>query len=365
MIKEGKFGVHETVCLLTIAVCNKIYFTAPGYVNRAVGSAAWYMTLVSAVVAIIMFTFIYLLLKRFPGKDLVEIYSRSMGRVAGFIFSFILMLTLLGYSSIFTREFSDVVKIYNYPNTPSSILMGAILAASAVAVYLGLETIARTAKLAAYFALFGLLLILVLASQYFKFAHILPILGYGIRETVITGVMRTSAYAEVTILAVFAGALQGSGHIRKAGYITLFISGIVLSLALLCYSMIFEYTSTTELSAPMYVMATLIKYGDFLQRLDPVFLVNWVITTVIYISFLLYSAISVYCKLFRIQDKKPVVIPMTVLAFTLAILPQDFTSVVTKYIQGIRIWANIPFFLFPFIALLVSLVRRKRGDINV
>lgn len=361
MLKEGKFGVQEAICLVSIAMCSKIFFTAPGYVTRSVGGAAWYMTLISCIFAAIFFSFICALLKRFPGKGIVEIYEITLGRVIGFMFSFILMATLLVYSGIFTREFVDVTKIYNFPNTPQSVLIGSLIFVAGASVFLGLETIARTAKLAAYSALFGLLLLFALSSSHFKLANLLPILGYGIDKTAATAILRSSAYAEVTLLAVFAGSLQGVRYIRKAGYISLVLSGILLSMGVLVFSMIFEYTSTVEITAPIYVVATLIKYGNFFQRLDPIFLFVWIITTVIYVSILLYSAVSVYCKMFRLQDKRPVIIPIAVIVFALAVLPKDFQSVVTQYIQGLRLLSNIPFFIFPLIALIAAVARKKKG----
>lgn len=362
MLKEGKFGVHEAICIATIAMCNKIFSTAPGSIMRSVGTAAWYTTLLSCACAAVFFTFIYLLLKRFPGKNIVEVYDLSLGRVTGFIFSFALMLTFLVYSGIYTREYVDILKIYNFEITPPSVLIGAIVIVVAISAFLGLETIARTAKLAAYFALFGFLLLLFLSSNYFRVAHILPVLGYGLGKTVATGILRSTAYAEVVVLAVFAGSLQGVRHIKKAGFISLFLSGFILSLAVLIFSLIFEYTSTEEITAPMYVMIRMIKYGNFFQRLDPLFLLLWVITTVIYISILFYVTVSIYCKMFRLQDARPVIIPMSVLVFAIAIFPKDFPSIVSEYVQRIRIWGNIPFFILPIIALIVAVLRKKKGD---
>lgn len=88
MIKEGKFGVNEAVCLVTMAICNKIFSTTPGYITRTIGNTGWYMTLISCATALVFFILIYLLLKRFPGKNIVEIYDASLGRAVGFIFSF-------------------------------------------------------------------------------------------------------------------------------------------------------------------------------------------------------------------------------------------------------------------------------------
>lgn len=362
MIKEGKIGVQEAICLVTIAIVNKIFFTSPGYLTRAVGNTGWYMTLIAMCSALVFFTFIYLLLKRFPGKNIVEIYDAVLGRIGGFLFSFILMASFLLYCGVLIREFVDVTKVYVFPITPPSALIGALLIVATFSVFLGLEAIGRTAKLFAYVALFGYILVVFLSSEHFNVAFLFPILGYGLDRTVTTGLMRSSAYAEVLILAVFAGSLQGSRHIKKAGYISLLLSGFLLSLGILCFTLEFEYTSVQEITAPIYIVVRIIKYGPFFQRLDPLFLFIWIITTIILVSSLFYTTVSIYCKIFRLQDKRPVIIPVGVLIFSVAIFPKDFPSVVSEYVQGARMYGNITFFIMPLMALVVALLRRKKGE---
>ena len=362
MIKEGKFGVYEAVCLVIIAICNKIFSTTPGYVTRTIGTTGWYMTLISCTTAIAFFALIYLLLKRFLGKNIVEIYDTSLGRVVGFVFSFLLMASFLLSVGIYAREFTEIMKTYALPATPPSVIIGTLIFTASVAVLLGLETIARVAKIALYPALLGYFLILVFSSEYFKLHNLFPILGYGLDKTVFTGILRASAYDEVTILAVFAGSLQGTAHIKKAGFTSLILSGFIISLGLLCFSLAFEYTSIQEITIVAYILTRGLKYGTFFQRMDPIFLLLWIITTTIYISILFYTTVSIYCKLFRLQDAKPVAIPMAVLAVSIAIIPKDFSSVLSVYVEGIRTYGNITFFIMPVIALIVAAIRKKKGE---
>lgn len=361
MIKEGKFGVHEATCLVTIAMTNKIFFSSPGFLTRSAGTSGWYLTIISTLVAVLGFVLTYLLLKRFPGKNVVQIYDIALGRLLGFIFSSTLMASFLVYAGMNTREFIDVIKVYSFPYTPPSFLIGSMLLIVAISAYLGIETIARVAKLAAYMALFAYLVLIVLSAGYSKFAHLFPILGYGMGKTVTTALSRTSAFGEVIILAVFAGSLQGASHIKKAGFISLILSGVLLSFAQLCFILVFSYTSTVEITAPLYVLVRLINYGSFFQRLDPLFLFLWVITTIVYISTLFYTTLSIYCKMFRLQDARPLIIPMAVIVFILALYPKDYSGVVTTYVPQLRTYGNFTFFIFPVIALIAAMIRKKKG----
>ncbi|HRU42329.1 MAG TPA: spore gernimation protein, partial [Candidatus Diapherotrites archaeon] len=59
---------------------------------------------------------------------------------------------------------------------------------------------------------------------------------------------------------------------------------------------------------------------------------------------------------------RPVAIPMAVLAVSVAIIPKDFSSVLSVYVEGIRTYGNITFFIMPVIALIVAAIRKKKGE---
>lgn len=359
MIKEGKFGVQEAVCLVVIATGNRVFFTAPTVVEQYVGTASWYMSIVSNITTIIFFTFIYFLLKRFPGKDILQIFSITFGKVLGFIFSFIYAGSFLAASGILLREFLEILKTYILPHTPISVLNGTMIIVIIAATFLGLETIARVAKFSAYFALFGYLMLLIFSSMDYKLSNLFPILGYGIGNTIMEGVTRSSAYSEVIVLAVFAGSLQGAEHIKKAGYISLVLSGVLVSVGIFCMSLIFPYYSFQELTDPLYTLATMITFGTFFQRLDPAFLFIWLIITVISSSLVFYCSVSSYCKTFKLQDPHPVILPMAVLLFVITMIPRDLPTIITEYIEVLRVYPIFLFYVLPLLTLIVAVLRKK------
>lgn len=361
MIKEGKIGVQEAICLSVIAISNRIFFTAPAVVDRAVGTAGWYMPLISAATAFLAFIFICMLLKRFPGKDLLEIFSISFGKVAGFIVSFTYSASFLVASGILVREFIDVLKIFIFTKTPQLALIAALVAVLAGAAYLGLESIARVARLATYILLFSLVALLIMASKSYKITNLFPIFGYGIDKTLIEGISRSSAYSEIIVLAVLAGSFQGVRHIKKAGNIALLMSSLIISSSIFFLQMAFPYETFQEQTVSLYILARLIKFGTFVQRLDPVLLFLWIATTIIASSIVFYCAVSSYCKTFRLQDTRPAIIPIGILLISVSIIPRDFTSVVDQYIELLRVFPIFLFYIIPLAALIVAAIRKKKG----
>lgn len=362
MIKEGKFGIQEAVCLTTITISAKVFFSSPAIIAGRVGTTGWYMTLISASVALCGFLVLTALLKRFPGRDLVEIYELSLGRVVGFVFSGILAMHLLFLCFTGLAEFNEVIRVYVFPLTPNWMIVGLFAVCVLSLGILGLESMARFSRLMFFIMLLGFLLVIALGSQNYDTNNLFPILGHGIDKTLMNGIARSSAYTEVIILAIFARSMQRIEHIKKEGIISLVLSAFYISGSILTFTLTFPYVVAQEITAPMYEMATLIDYSRHLQRVEPIFLFIWIISTLTSISILFYAFVWVYSKMFRLQDQKPIVLGGTVILFFSALMHKDIITIIFGNVQWSRTYGAIVAFGLPIIALLVSMIRKRKGE---
>lgn len=363
MISEGKFGPQEAICLITITISAGVFYTSPSTAASLVGTAVWYMTLISAASAAVGLSFIYLLLKKFPGKDIIQIFEITLGRLLGFIFSALLAMLMVSIAFIRAREFAEIVSAYVLPRTPLIFILALFIGAVAILNILGLETIARLSKLFAYVILAGFVITLVLAQKNYSFHRIFPIFGYGIDRTLYNGIIRSSVYGEVIILAVFAPCLQGIKYIKKAVYTSLILSGLFISMALLAFIMTFSFYTAIEMTSPMYEMAKLIDYGRFIQGVEPVFLFIMVTGSLIAVSSEFYAFVSIYCKMFRMQDTRPVILAAAIIIFWLAISLKGISDVVLGKVELLRNYSGLVYYIPPLISLIAAKLAKK-GETN-
>jgi hypothetical protein len=80
------------------------------------------------------------------------------------------------------------------------------------------------------------------------------------------------------------------------------------------------------------------------------------------VSLELYIAASIYCKMFRIQNIKPVIIPFSIIMFTIAMIPKDFGTLISGYINLIAEYGWTVFYILPIIALIAAKLRGKKGE---
>lgn len=362
MLKEGRFGVQETVCLLVITITAKVFFSSPTYVVQIVGTSGWLMTLISAMTTGVVFFFAYTLIKLFPNKNIMDIHGIIWGKTVGSILSLTLSVGLMLTAVINLCEFAEVMNVYVLPSSPPIFIIYMFIAVLIILCYLGLETITRFSKLLAYILLAGFILIIIFGIKNYDLNNVFPFLGHGLHKIFINGVKRSSAYGELMIIFVIAKSLQGKKHIKKVGILSLILSGFIIAISLLSFSLTFPYYVGQEITAPIYLLSSIIEYGVFFQRVESLFLMVWIICSLISITASFYISLYISAYVLKLNDKKPLIIPYAVILAVITLLPQSIIQTLNM-VQNIREYGWILFFIPPLATFLVAKIRRMpRSD---
>jgi len=357
MLKEGRFGGQETVCLLTITITAKVFFSSPTYVVQIVGTSGWLMTLISAMTTGIAFFFTYTLIKLFPNKNIMDIHSIVWGKTVGSMLSIALSIVLMLTAVVNLREFTEVMNVYVLPSSPPIFIIYMLIAVLIVLCYLGLETIARFSKLLAYVLLAGFILIIIFGIKNYDINNVFPFWGHGSHQTYINGIKQSSAYGELMIIFVIAKSLQGKEHLKKAGILSLVLSGFIIAVSLLAFSLTFPYYMGQEITAPIYLLSSIIEYGVFFQRVESLFLLIWIICSLISITASFYISLYINAYVLKLNDKKPLIIPYAVILAVTTLLPKSIIQTLNM-VQNIREYGWILFFIPPLATLLVAKIRQ-------
>lgn len=364
MIKEGRFGFMEAFSIMAIVLATKIFYGSPMALIKPLGTAAWYGTLVSCAAALAFFTLLYILMKRFPQQDLFQIFETVTGKVIGKSLILIFAIFFVYKAGINLREFAAVLKVYSMPFTPPSLIFLSFLVVVAAMAYVGLEGIVRVGHIFFYLIFGALFLIILLAIPSYDFNYLQPILGYGLAETIKTGLIRVSAYDEIIFLAVIIRSLQGIQVFKKVGYLTLIFMGLTISVCLICILAAFQYTVGGEHISGMYQLSRVIYFTRFFQRIESIFLFVWVISSVITVSFIFYISMNAYCRVFNITNHRPLILPFTFLTFMVAFIPNNFAEIMEIHLKVLREYSSAILIVIPVMVLLLAFIRGKKGVTN-
>jgi len=347
---ESKIGNIEMICLVVNAIVCKAFFTSIAAVVQKVGTAGWYMTIISAAVAMGIFSLIHMMTKAYAGKNILEIYDETVGKKAGRLFALIFCLILFLSASITLREFTDATNVYLLHETPPGFIVGMFIIAMTVVCLLGIEGLGRVAKLFSYILLFNFLIVMILSYQRFEAHRLYPLLGYGLGNTIKNGIMRSSAYGEIILIGVFAKALNDTKDAGKIGYKSLIFGGLTIAIILFSVIASFPYFIAVELADPLYIMVSLVQYGRFFQRVEVVFIFTWNLSTLIGLTSIFYGSINCYCHAFNIKDKKPIIISFAITIYIATLIIPSISIILDYVVPNLRDYGWIGFYFPIFIA---------------
>ncbi|HAG11871.1 MAG TPA: hypothetical protein DCK76_10985 [Desulfotomaculum sp.] len=360
LLREGKIGVYEATCLVLMAITAKLFFASPRDLAEMVGPAMWLEQLVAVSTALVGFLFIFLLMKKFPGQDLVSVFETVFGKIAGSVISIVLAAAILFNSVMFTREFSEAVKVYIYPLTPPSMIIIFFLVPVLIMIYHGFETLARTVSSFIWLYGISIISIFILAVPLYKYYNLFPLFDGGIEHLAIIGIRRSTAYGDILILALFINSLQDIERFKKGGLAAVLFSGLLLIAGFLVLDLSFPNSVLEEQTIPVLALTRAIEFGTFFHRFESVYIFLWSISAILAAGINLYVFTSIYCKVFRIKDQKPLVLPLGIIIFSIGLLLPSMT-VIVDLLKLMWNYGSLIYFGIPILALFVAVIRGKKG----
>ncbi|WP_263432802.1 GerAB/ArcD/ProY family transporter [Metabacillus rhizolycopersici] len=159
---------------------------------------------------------------------------------------------------------------------------------------------------------------------------------------------------------------QKKQKINKAFYIGTLIGGIVLTI-LVIFSILILGTETSSINAyPSYALGQRISIGGFLERIEVIVAIIWVLTIYFKVTLCYYGLSIGLAQVLGLKSYKILLFPLAFLILTFSIFAHpnivhfnDFTSLTwTPYSL------TVCFFL-PLLLLIVGKVRQKRSASSV
>ena len=362
MVKEGTFGPTEAIILLTMSTTARVFLPYPRFLAEIGGPAAWMTPLGGLVVALIGVHVATLVLRKSPDKTIIEITEEALGPVLGMAFNIVTAMFFMAVAALFTREFSEAMIIAALPSTPISVIAFTFLFAGLLGAYLGIETMARSARLMYPYAIGGIIILLLALIPRWNVYNILPILGNGPLRVFGEGTFSTSGVTEIILAAVLVQAMGGVEKFRHIGFRSMIIAFLILIALQLTLSLTFSWEVVTENTLPFYRLSRTIYLSRFFQRVEALFIFIWSIIGALKIALTLYGASVTLSRALKLPDYRPLIWPLGLSVYILSFLPPDMPAAVKLDADFLSPFALIPNYLLPLLLIIVFWLRRGKKN---
>ncbi len=358
MKNRVSFGMAEAVVLLTISSMARIFMPFPRTLVELAGPAAWLSSMAGLSLALLQVLLFYFLLKPHPDKNLMDITGRALGKVAGAGVNIFYAIFFMLISAEFTRTFSETLILSTLPRTPISVVMTSFILMAVMGAYLGLETMARSARLTYPFVLVGISLIFFGLIPLWDFTNLFPILGTGPVDVFIKGGFFSSAITEILLAAVIVQSFKGQHMYGKIVSRAMIMGFVYLILLELIFIMTVNWNVAQESTLPFYQLSRLIYLGRFFQRVESIFIILWGFIAIIKIALSLYASAYVLAETFSLPDYRPLIMALAVIGYSISIIPPDLPASI-QFDKFIRDFAFLPTVILPAVVLAVDRFRMR------
>lgn len=346
-------------CLLFISYISKLFLAFPTTLIEAGGMAGWLIALIISLLSLFYFWLITLLMKKFPGKTIVEITEEVLGPYLGTAANLLYAAFFFNLVIILFRQYGETMIASTLPRAPISIIVGVFALAAGGTLLFTIQTLARTARIVTPFIAAALALSLLTVLTYFNWNNFFPILGTGPVQLVTQGI-KYSGIAEALLAALLLPVFQGWEHFRKAGLYGIAAGGAALVAFTFVYQGVFITNEAVEEALPYYRLTGIIQLGRFFQRIEAIFLLSWSMVGMIKLAVSLYAGALVLTKTLKLPDHRPVLLLSLILTFALSFAPPDLPSTI-ELDTFTRIWAFLPTVILPAFILFLTFFKKKKG----
>ena len=167
-----------------------------------------------------------------------------------------------------------------------------------ISVSIGIRGIFRASTIIAPIIIFGILFIFFSLYRDIDITNYFPIFGNGIKEFFIQGSFRIEMFESIFLILLMGPQIK---NIKKATIGSfILISSSTLIIALLLFG-IFPYPSSLENYFPLFELNRLINFGRFIQRVESIYILIWLIAMYIYISLGTSYTVQTFSKVFKLN----------------------------------------------------------------
>ena len=325
--QPGRMGIAEGMALVFIILLPRIFLTTPANDAATVATASWWMIIVSGLLTILTIIAWVYILQQNPG-DLFSISEKLLGRIGAWLVTITCIVFFFLNAALLLRQFAENTLLTALPQMEFSFIIGWYAFVVALGALLGLEALARGTYLLLPISVFSILIVLLLLAPNYDTYNLAPWQGYGLLPSLKHGIQNAGTNFGALILVIVAPAMQNVRTFKWASILGIMGCVFLKALSIMVFTMVFGIVVASEKTLPFFEMARLVYLSRYLQRIEALFIILWVIVGLLGIAISLYMGAYLITRLLKLPALKPIIPLSAYIIAQLAMIPPDIATVI-------------------------------------
>lgn len=360
-----KISKFEAISLIIIIVINEIVLNVPNIIILSAGSGAIINIIYVSIIAIIFATILAKLFKNFSGKDILDISEYLGGKYLKVIVGTLFIIFFLFLSALSTRYLCNSVKIIYFVKSPLVFLLLFFIIPSIIANKIGLKSISGINVIIVLAVTISLFFLLMSSSPHFDITNCFPIFGNGLNEVFLFGATNIFAFTGLAYLYFLPPLLKEYKDFKSVSVISTIISAICLILSIASLILALSSLLKTDEIISIYLITRMISVGNFLERLDAIFIFVWFLSLLSSLSLTFFYILNILKKITNIKTIKPLCSPLGFIVLGSSLFIKNYAQVKFWGSYVYRYYFIVLVFGVGLTILILSNIKYKKGKNNL
>lgn len=266
----------------------------------------WIAILAYSIISILIQMIYISLFNKYPNDSIVTYLPKIYGKYIGYglSVSYICYFSYIAYRNL--RDFVELISAFNLVRTPLPIIGLIFLTVITYSVYKGIENIGSMAQLGLIAIIVSIVLLwilLIITPHSLYFGNILPILKNGFFSVIFKGhKLIDLPYSEFIVMTMLYPFVMEKTKIRKTIVFATLTEGVILAINNILFLLALGYNFAASNNYPLLETLRLVHIGDFLNRLDMIFIMILMLGIFFKISIFMYCSALGTVQLFNIKS---------------------------------------------------------------
>ncbi|WP_171038093.1 GerAB/ArcD/ProY family transporter [Aquibacillus sediminis] len=365
MLHQEKISVRQFTILVFMYTLGTSVIYLPSLVASYGKENGWISVLGSSLIGFGVVFILNKIAQLDEKKHLFELLEFIFGKWIGRIISVLILMFVIYLLATNLRQIGDFITTQVMVQTPIYVIMIIFILVSLFAVKLGLEVIGRTSEIFFPYALFSLILLIVLVAPQADFSNIQPLF----RENIAGAFLAVFPASEVpyfqlfVFLAIFP-SVNKPDKAKKGFYIGVALGSFILFIITFMALMVLGPDFTARNQYPTYILGKKISIAEFIERIEILVAIAWFFSIFFKLTINFYALSLGVSYLLKLKSVQTLTTPIAFFVVILGIILFPNIIYFMDFSQFYWPFFAITFGLFiPLLMLLIGMIKkRKQGN---
>lgn len=326
----------------------------------------WISIIAVTIIGLILVSFYDYMGRKFGNRTLVEMIEEVFGKWIGKSISSLWCAYTLLLASLVLRNLGDLMTTQVLADTPIQAILALFLATGIIGARSGLEVTGRTAEIFVPWVVFFFLILIFFNVPNVNGTNMQPMFHQDIRTLMYSMIPNIgSPYLELVVFLMIYPAVNQQKKATKGIYIGMLIGSFMILITTVMIILVFGPDTVERITFSSYVLGKKISLGRFVERIEVVVAILWILSAYVKMTVLLYVTAIGISKTTGSKSHQPLLLPIGLVIMALSIISYpDFAYFKTFFTNTWTPLAATFGIVLPVILVITAMIRGKWNKQN-